>query len=163
MSLLQKIKHEVKTFGLVTLYFFVCFTIVLVLKKLFLAQYEVEFYALGAAVVGALVVGKLVVVLDHTTLGSRFDEGPVLRAVIYKSVCYTLFATLVLYIEHAISERHEAGGIGAAILEVFQHRDANRFWATIICVMVSFVAYNLFHGISSHLGDGEMKKLLLGG
>ena len=40
--------REVKQVGLVTLYFLVCFALVLTLKKLFLAQYAVEFYGVSA-------------------------------------------------------------------------------------------------------------------
>ena len=47
MGLVSTLKHEVKEFGLVTLYFFFCFGIILTLKKLMLATYAIEFYALS--------------------------------------------------------------------------------------------------------------------
>ena len=83
----DRIIHKVKLVGLVTLYFMACFALVLTLKKLFLAQYSLEFYGISAAVVGALVVGKVVVLLDHTRLGNRFDQGHALwRGALYKTV-----------------------------------------------------------------------------
>jgi lipid-binding SYLF domain-containing protein len=83
----DRIIHEVKLVGLVTLYFMACFALVLTLKKLFLAQYSLEIYGISAAVVGALVVGKVVVLLDHTRLGNRFDQGHALwRGALYKTV-----------------------------------------------------------------------------
>ncbi len=160
MSLLEKAKHEVKQVGLVTLYFFVCFLIIFVLKKLFLAQYDIEFSALGEAVIGALIVGKLVVVLEHTPLGDRFAQGALYKDVLNKSVVYTLVVMFVIYLEHAFKVRHEAGGMGAAFVAVFEHRDPRQFWATFICISVTFVTYNLFAGISRHLGEGGMRTLL---
>ena len=75
MSLAQTVKRELKEVGLVTVYFLVCFGIMLFLKKLVLAEYDVEFYALWAVVVGALVAAKVVVILDKTRVGTRFDES----------------------------------------------------------------------------------------
>lgn len=43
MSLLTAVKHELEQVGLVTLYFLFCFAVVLTLKKLFLAEYQIEF------------------------------------------------------------------------------------------------------------------------
>ena len=82
-----RLLKQVKEVALVTLYFMVCFAILLTLKKLFLAQYEVEFYSVSAAVVAALVIGKVVVVLDHTSIGNRFDKKHALwLGALYKTV-----------------------------------------------------------------------------
>ena len=72
-TLIGRLKHELRQIGLVTLYFFFCFGVVLTLKKLLLAEYQIEFYAISATVVGALVAAKIVVVLDKTRAGTRFD------------------------------------------------------------------------------------------
>ena len=89
MSLLTKAKHEVREVGLATLYFLFCFGVILTLKKLFLAAYQIEFYAVSVVVFAALVSGKVVVVLDHTPLGTRFAAGerPGLASV-YKTLIY---------------------------------------------------------------------------
>ena len=60
---------------------------VLTLKKLFLADYQIEFYAVSVVVVSALIAGKVVVILDHTPLGTRFaaDQRPGLASV-YKTI-----------------------------------------------------------------------------
>ena len=52
MSFVSQAKDELKQVGLVTLYFMFCFAVILTLKKLFLAEYQIEFYALSAVVVG---------------------------------------------------------------------------------------------------------------
>jgi hypothetical protein len=89
MSLLTAAKHELRQVGLVTLHFMFCFAVILTLKKLFLAEYQIEFYTLSAVVIGGLVAGKVVVVLDHTPLGTLFDssERPGLAAV-YRTLVY---------------------------------------------------------------------------
>jgi len=67
------VKHELKEVGLVTLYFLSCFGIILTLRKLFLADYQIKVYALSAAVVGALMAAKIALLLGHTRAGTRFD------------------------------------------------------------------------------------------
>lgn len=116
MSFLTAAKHELKQVGLVTLYFIFCFAVILTLKKLFLAEYAIEFYALSAVIVGALVAGKIVVVLDHTPLGTLFDtsQRPGLAAV-YKTLVYTAVTALVLAAEKTFHAYREQGALGAAI------------------------------------------------
>jgi hypothetical protein len=44
MSLGERLRHEAREIGLVTLYFLTCFALFLTLKKLLLEQYEITAY-----------------------------------------------------------------------------------------------------------------------
>ena len=57
MSFADKLREEVKEVGLVTAYFFVCFNLILFFKKLFLAEYHIQFRGISTAIIGALVAG----------------------------------------------------------------------------------------------------------
>jgi len=72
MTWLSAAKHELRQLGVVTVYFLFCFGMVLTLKKLILAQYDIEFYALSVLVVSALVAAQVVLILDKTPVGARF-------------------------------------------------------------------------------------------
>ena len=139
-----------------TLYFLFCFGLILLLKKLFLAAYDVEFYALSKAVVGALIVGKVVVVLDHTKAGDRFQHHLGYLNVIYKSAIYTFVVLLVGLCERLFHAFHDTGDFQHALREVYMGRDLNHFLASIICIGISFVIYNVFSGINRHMGDGKL-------
>jgi len=82
MTWLSAAKHELRQLGVVTVYFLFCFGMVLTLKKLILAQYDIEFYALSVLVVSALVAAQVVLILDKTRVGARFgaDRRPALAA-----------------------------------------------------------------------------------
>ena len=95
MKFIEFITSEFREVSRVTLYFLCCFLLIIALKKLFLMQYQIEFYGLSSAVVGALIVGKVVVVLDHTRAGDRFRNHQGYINVIYKSTVYTLVVLLV--------------------------------------------------------------------
>ena len=104
MKILTTLKHEAREVGLVTLYFLLWFGFILTLKKLLLATYDIEFYALSSAVVGALIVGKVVVVLDKTRAGTRFDSNHSLGgAALYKTMIYSLGTALVLCVGKDVS------------------------------------------------------------
>ena len=50
--------HEIKVVWLFTVYFAIAFTLLMLLKRLTLAQYEIRFQGLGVAVLAALLVAK---------------------------------------------------------------------------------------------------------
>ena len=155
MSLLTTVKHELQQVGLVILYFLFCFAIVLTLKKLFLASYEIEFYGLSVAAVGALVVGKVVVILDKTRVGTRFDHGnSLVIAALYKTLCYGVATFVVLFAEHVFHVYRESGALGQAIAEVWAHRDRNVILAKVLCIGLAFAGYHLYAGLDRRLGRG---------
>jgi hypothetical protein len=163
MSFLTKAKDELKQVGLVTLYFIVCFGIVLTLKKLFLAEYQIQFYALSAVVIGGLVAGKVVVVLDHTPVGKWFESGhmPGVSA-IYKTVVYTVVAFFVVAGEKVFDAYRENATLGAAISAAWEGRDRSLILAKVLCVGLSFFGYHLFVAADSRLGKGTLWRALWG-
>lgn len=153
--------REVKAVGAVTLYFLFCFGVILVLKKLFLADYNIEFYALWVAVVSALIAAKIVVVLDHTRAGTRFDMSQMLiTAVAYKTLVYGSVAFALLLAEHLFHAYRASGSLGAALAEVWATRDGNVILAKAICVALTFAGYHFYAGIDRRLGEGTLRRLL---
>jgi hypothetical protein len=161
MGWLAKIGHELRQVGLVTLYFLCCFGILLILKKLFLAQYQVQFYALSVAVVSAFVAAKIVVVLDHMGAGTRFDSGATLAtAAAYKTLVYGAAAFVVLFVEKLFHAYRETGELGRAVMDVWAQRDRNVILAKAICVALTFLGYHLYTGIDRRLGEGTLRRML---
>ena len=154
------IVRELKGVGLVTLYFLVCFGIILTLKKLFLADYRIETYALSTAVVSALIAAKVVVTLDHTRAGTRFDASrSLVTAVSYKTLVYGAVAFAVLLAEH-LFHAWRARGLEIGLAEVWAERDRNVILAKVICVALTFAGYHLYTGIDRRLGEGTLRRVL---
>jgi hypothetical protein len=161
MGMLSTVKHEAKEVGLVTLYFLICFGIILTLKKLMLAAYEIEFYALSAAVISALIVGKVVVVLDKTKAGTRFDAKYSLGVVVlYKTLIYSLVTLLVLLAEKMFHAFRETGTLGHAFMNVWIHQDWNVLSFKVLCMGLAFIGYHLYSGIDRRLGEGTLKLMV---
>lgn len=159
----ETLKEEIKTAGLATLFFLCCFLLVIALKKLFLAQYDIGFYGLSVAVFGAAVVGKVVVVLDKMRAGTRFERT---RApwvgVVYKTAIYSFVVLLVVAAEKIFHAYRESGALRVAVEEVWHGRDRNNILATVLCIGAAFAAYNVLSAINRRLAGGRLGAWLLG-
>ena len=160
MSFEQRAIEEVKEVGLITLYFASWFTALMLLKRLVLADYDIEFGGLSLALIGALVVAKVVLVLEHVPLGHWIRHRPAAVDVATRTLLYTLGVFIVMLIEKAFETRHEAGGFGAALVHVFEHRDIHHVWAGAIGVGGALLFFNVLSAVRQHLGEGELSRIL---
>jgi hypothetical protein len=157
MRFLHWLVHELTAVLIATLYFGTCFLLVMVLKKLMLEEYGIAFGDYVSVVLLALVTAKVVVVFDRVSFGRHLG----LTEVALRTTIYTLAALVLLLIEHAASTRAEAGGFGAALTGAFQHPDAPRIWATLICVALAFAAYCGFAVLRRELGTTRLVAVFL--
>jgi len=155
----QKVLREIKSVGLITIYFAFCFAVMMLLKHLVLIQHEIHFRGLSIAIVGALVVAKVVAVLEKVPLGPWMRRQPAALDVATRTLLYTLGVFVVLLIEKSFESRHEAGGFGSALVKVFQNRDVPRVWATTIGVGGTLLAFNVVSILRRHLGKRGLSRL----
>jgi hypothetical protein len=153
MRVLQWFAEELKAVLAATLYFAIWFLIVLLLKRLMLEDYGIEFGDLSMAVILAVVTGKVVVVLRKAPLRQRHG----FLEVLLRTALYTLATVVLLVAEKAFSLRDEAGGFAAALSSVFEHADMPRIWATVICVGLAFVGYTSFDVLRREIGGVRIR------
>jgi len=143
MSFGQKLKEELKSVALTTLYFAVWLGVLVVLKSLILAEYDIKFRGLSLALIGALVMAKVVLMMEHVPLGSWLRRRPLALDVMVRTGLYGLGVLVVLLFEKAFEARHEYGGFSSALIQVFQHRDMPHVWANTICVAGGLLWFRL--------------------
>jgi hypothetical protein len=162
MSMFKKLQHEAKEVGLVTLYFLLWFGFILTLKKLLLATYDIEFYAISSAVVGALIVGKVVVVLGKTRAGTKFDRTHSIgAAAFYKTMIYSLCTAFVLVAEKLFHAYRESPSVSEALMKVWIHQDRHILLAKVLCIGLAFLGYHLYAGLDRRLGEGKLRNMVL--
>lgn len=160
---LEALKEELRTVGLATLFFLGCFLLVIVLKKLFLAQYDIGFYGLSVAILGALLAGKVAVILDKLKAGTRFEESrPPWLSVAYKTLIYSIAAMVLVAAEKVFHAYRELDSLGPAIHEVWHGRDRNTIFATALCLAAAFGAYNVLSVVNRHLAGGRLGAWFMG-
>lgn len=121
MSFGQKLKGEIKTVALATVYFAVWTGVLVLIKQLVLSEYRIEFHGFSLALVGALVLAKVVLVLEHVPLGGWIRIRPALVDVLLRTTMYALGLLVVLLLEKALDGRHGHGGFVPSLVAVFNH------------------------------------------
>jgi hypothetical protein len=161
MSVAAKLREEIRSLGLVSLYFAAWIFVLLLLKWLILAEYQIEFHGLSMVVVGALILAKVVLVLDHVPLGSRSRERPALFEVVVRTGMYGLGVLVVLLLEKAFEMRHEYGGFVPSLAQVIHHQDAPQVLAAAIGVTGALLVFNASFVIRRHLGKRGLLEIFL--
>ena len=157
----QKLKHELEAVVVFTLYFAAWLGVLMVLKKLVLAEYQIQFRGLSLVLVGSLVLAKVVLVLEHVPLGHWTQHRPALFEVLLRTVLYALGVLVVLILEKAFEARHEQGGFIPALTHIFQHPEIPHVLANSICIACALLAFNSLSIIREHLGEGNLARLYL--
>lgn len=161
MSVIVKLKNEIRSLSLVMLYFAVWIGVMMLLKTLILAEYHVAFHGFSLALVGVLVLSKVVLILEHVPLGGRVQTRPALFDVLMRTVLYGLGVFAVLVLERGFEGKAEHGGFVAALKWTFASTDINHICANVIFLSSALMVYNVLSVLRRHYGEGALFRLLL--
>jgi hypothetical protein len=159
MKILKKILEEIKIILRTAAYFAIVFVLMMVMKKLYLKDYDIEFTGLSQAIIGALVMAKVIILMELISLGPWVQRQPPIVDVIIRTLLYTLGVLIVVVLEKAFEDRHKAAGYGDAISYVLSHRDIYHVWATTIGAAGSIFVYNSFSVVQRTMGKNGLAKL----
>jgi len=161
MSFTQGLKNEIKALLLATFYFGTWVGLLMAVKILILAEYQVTFNGWSMAAVGVLVLAKVVLILEHVSLGSWVRSQPAWIGVLLRTCLYAVGVFVVMVLEKAFEGRHQYGGFGNALAEVFQHAEGPHLWANTIWVSAALLGYNALDVIRRAHGPGGLLRLFL--
>jgi hypothetical protein len=159
MGFRERARHELRAVGTTTAFFFAWFCVLGLLKRLTLADYDVEFRVLTVAIIGALVVAKVVLLAEHVPLGGWVERRPAWVHVVVRTALYGLGVLVVMLLEKAFESRHEHGGFLQALAVVFRHRDIPHVWASTIGVTGALLVFNGVAVVRRHLGAGGLRRI----
>jgi len=159
MKLKHKLIEELKEVGLVTAYFAAAFGVLMVLKELTLAEYDITFAGFSKVMISALILAKVVVILKHVKFGDWIVRHPAWVSVILRTVLYSFGVLVVMLLEKSVETRHEAGGFVAALKGVLWHSEIHHVWVSAICSTCAILFYNAFRAVSTHLGKGGLARV----
>jgi hypothetical protein len=159
MSILKKIFNEIRIVGRTAAYFFIVFMGMMVMKKLTLKDYDIEFSGISQALVGALILSKVVLLMDLINLGHWVQTKPPIVDVLIRTLMYTTGVLVVVLLEKVFERRHESDGFINDLSYLINHRDIYRVWATTIGTGASILAYNAFDIVRRMLGKGGLSRL----
>src|SRR5215475_14737751 len=91
--------HELRLVIPPTLFFFTGFNLILLTKRLFLADYLIAYTGFLIATTSALIVGKVVLVADKLPFLAKFDNEPLAYPILFKSLVYTVLVLIARLLE----------------------------------------------------------------
>lgn len=159
MSITEKLKHELKSVILVTLFFAAWLGVLMLLKILILDDYQISIGGTSKVLIGALILAKVVLILEHVPLGAWIRSQPLLLEVMTRTILYACGTLVVMLLEKAFDSRHEQGGFVPALTGVFQHPDMPHVWANTICLGGALLFFNLLSAVNRHLGSGGLARV----
>lgn len=161
MSAMQKVKAEIRSVLLLTLYFGIWIGTFALLKTLILAEYRIEFHGLSLALIGALVLAKVVLILEHVSLGDRVKSQPALVGVMLRTIMFTFGVFVMLLLEKTLEGRHAYGGFVNSLSMLAQSAEGFHVLANVICMSGALLAYNVFSALRQIFGETSLIKVLL--
>jgi hypothetical protein len=157
----RRVVDEVRSVAWATLYFAACFAVILLLKRLWLAEHGIEFRGLPTAIFAALVTAKVVLVLERVPLARWLRGSPGIVELATRSAVYTAAVLVVLVLEKGFETRAEHGGLAPAIAILLGHSEMPRVLATAVAVGLAFLAYNAFAVVRRSVGDARLREMFL--
>ena len=141
-------------------FFLIGFNLVELTTQLILAQYFVRLANFMVATARALIVGKAVLVADVLPLMRRFDNAPMIRPILFKTVIYWAVVLVARFLEGLVEYLIDGGTLGELPQYVVQHFSWHRFAAIQIWIFVLFLLYAFIRELNERLGKGELARML---
>lgn len=143
-------------------FFAIGFNLIELTTQLVLDDYLVRFANYLVATGAALVVGKAVLLANVIPLVRRFDTGPLIQPILFKTVFYTVVVLLVRCLEKIV-EYGLGGGTLAGIPGYVGHHFSWHWHAAVqIWIFVLFLIYVSVTELDARLGHGELATILFG-
>jgi hypothetical protein len=154
------IVHEFREALPPVVFFFVAFNLVELTTQLILAQYFVRLANYMVATGMALIVGKAALVADVLPFLRRFDDAPMIRPILFKTVIYWAVVFVARILEGLIEYLIGGGTFGGLPEYVAEHFSWHRFAAVQIWIFVLFLLYAFIRELNTRLGAGELTRML---
>jgi hypothetical protein len=157
-GLKEKALEELKAFWIITLYLFVFLGAFTVYRRLILAEFGVTYLHYGFALIEALIIAKVILVGKVFGLGTRFERGPLILSVIYKSTLFGVFVLLFGILEHVVEGLFHKKD-WASILHSLTELGMYEILARVIMLIVAFIPFFAFWEVGRVIGPRRVSAL----
>jgi len=157
---IDKLKKEMVDVGLITLYFFSCFAIFMIIKKLVLFQHNITFYGWSTAFIGALAIGKVVFIIDKSPIQRWLRNFKPIHEILLKALSYTLLVFMVSILEKTIHFWVENPLFGTWQSHLFGHGNGALLLAHSIYIYFCFTGFFFIHFLAEVFSREKLIALL---
>lgn len=154
-SLKERALHELKTYWVITLYLWLFLGSFAAYRKLILAETGVTYVHYGVALVEALVIAKVVMIGRIFGFSRRFEAGPLILPVLYKSALFALLVMGFSVVEHLAEGWFHHQGAFDGLREIARI-GADEIAARMLTLGVAFIPFFGFWELGRVLGMREL-------
>lgn len=148
----EKIRHEIRKFVPVALFFLVSFQLLALTQSLMLREEGILASSYIAAAVGALIVAKVVLVADYFSFVNRFAHKPLIYNALWKTSVYFVASIFVRYVEHLIHFWQQSGSFASANRSILMELNWWHLLAVQLWLLVLLCLYCLANELVRALG-----------
>jgi hypothetical protein len=153
--------HELREILPPTIFFLIGFNLIVLTTNLLVADYFVAVGSFMLATAAALVVGKAVLIANAMPFLRRYDRGPLIRPILFKTFVYWAVVFLARILEELVRfcfiEHNRVSDFLPHMAAIFSW---HRFAAIQLWILVLFLIYVTACELNNLFGGGELRRLL---
>ncbi len=157
-----KIKEEIEALIPPMIFFFVALNIIALIHALMLKGTGLEPSTPLEIALAALILAKAVLLADLLPAINRYPDKPLIYNVLWKTLIYSVVATLIHYLERLIDFWREAGGFVAANRLLLERIVWAHFWGVEIMILALVFNYCLITELNRALGPNKLWHMMFG-
>jgi hypothetical protein len=157
-----KAKHEMMKMVPPTLFFFVVLHVVVIVRALMVKGTGISLPTSMSVIVASLILGKAVLIANMLPFINRYPERPLIWNAAWKTLIYSVIASIFHYAERLFDFWKETHSLAAAHHELITHINWPQFWAIQILLFMLIGNYCIFAELARVIGRGTLKTLILG-
>lgn len=141
MNIANKVQHEARKAIPPTLFFMVCFNLIVLTVALLSPSHGHSVVDHAAATFAALVVGKAVLISDMLPFFNKYPKHPLIYNTIWKAALYFAVTFLFRLGERLFAAATNDYGFSAGLAEEASHFSWSTFWAIQLWLAILFLIY----------------------
>jgi hypothetical protein len=161
-NLLKTVKHELAEMIPPTIYFFVIFHIVALIRELMTKNTGIDISTTTSIAIASLILGKAVLLANALPFINRFPEKPLIWNVCWKTALYFLVALFIHYLEHLYDFWKVTPGFAEANQKLLSEMVWPHFWAIQILLTVLIFVYCVASELARVVGPDKLKTMFFG-
>ena len=156
----QRFWNEMRNFGIISAYLFVCFTILLLYRSALLGEDILHSLPLLTALGKALIIGKFILIGEAAKVGSRVSAASLLQRIAWKSFFFLLMLVALTALEELIVGWVH-GKTTALLWSEFTDKSVIEVLAPSLVMLMVLIPLISFTELNRALGQGKLKSVFL--
>lgn len=160
-SILERFVKELREYLIISIYLWICFSVLMLYKTAILQAEQVAFLPLGIAAVKALIIGKFILIGKAVNTGSRLSSKVLLIRIMWKSLSFMLLLVLFTVIEEIVVGWFHGHTVANTVDELTA-RSWLELLAPSVVMLLVLIPMISFEEIDRELGKGKLRRMLFG-